>query len=186
MKNILEQADRSATSPKFSKENLSPAIHHCRSVRKFTYAAFCAAAVLVIMVSVLIVSIRPDEPSMSPQQIASLQQEIKELNIRAGATLKLVREVIGRQNKIDQIQKLNVQLASYSDPLQEIKEKVDETALTLFLHADRLYNELNQKESAIESYKSVIKYFPDTPSAELAKLKLLEIQKTKINNNVEI
>jgi len=186
LKNILEQADKSAPSIKFSKETISPAIHHRHAVRKLTYAVCGAAAVLVITASILIVTIRPGKPSMSPQQIASLEQQIKELNIRADATLKLVREVLDRQNKIDEIQKLNAQLASYGDPLQEIKEKVDEAALMTFLHADRLYNELNQKESAVDSYKSVIKYFPDTPSAEMAKQKLIEIEKTKINSNIEI
>lgn len=149
-----------------------------------TTLSFAAAACLVIGFCLALWTFNEDKQSLSPQQLAALQQDIKRLNATADVTLKLVTEVIERQNRIENLQKLNAQLASYGDPLQEIKDKIDKTAFVLVYNADRMYNELDQKDQAVESYKRVIEFFPDTSSAELARKKLSEIQKNKINNHI--
>jgi tetratricopeptide (TPR) repeat protein len=186
LQNLLRDTDDSFAAIQPDTQELLRSVRS-RAVRRNylkTSLSFAAAACLVIALCFTLLTVEKGKKTLSPQQLASLQQDIKRLNAAADATLKLVTEVIERQNKIENLQRLNAQLASYGDPLQEIKDKIDETAFVLVYNADRLYNELDQKEKAVESYKRVIEFFPDTTSAGLARQRLSEIQKTQINNHI--
>jgi len=186
LQNLLRDTDDSFAANPPDTQKLVRSVRSRAVRRKYlkTSLSFAAAACLVIALCFALPTFEKVKKPLSPQQLATLKQDIKRLNATADATLKLVTEVIERQNRLENLQKLNAQLASYGDPLQEIKDKIDETAFVLVYNADRLYNELDRKDQAVESYKRVIEFFPDTTSAELARQRLSEIQKNETNNHI--
>jgi outer membrane protein assembly factor BamD (BamD/ComL family) len=58
---------------------------------------------------------------------------------------------------------------------------VDKTAFILVYQADKLYKELNRTESAVRAYKEVIQLFPKNRWADVARERLLEIEKHRSN-----
>jgi len=97
--------------------------------------------------------------------------------------LKFIREVLEEERKQRRLQELQAQLASYSDPLQEIQKQVDKTAFILVYQANRMYRELDQKDSAIQAYNRVIELFPQSRWAEVARQRLSEIKNNQHNNS---
>ena len=65
------------------------------------------------------------------------------------------------------------------DPLEEVQQQVDKTAFILVYQADRLYRELNQTESAVETYKRVIQLFPENQWAKVARERLAQIKENQ-------
>jgi len=88
--------------------------------------------------------------------------------------------VLNKERRQSRLNELQAQLASIPDPLEEVREQVDKTAFILVYEADRLYNELNQTDSAVENYNRVIKLFPENRWAKVARQRLSEIENRKI------
>jgi tetratricopeptide (TPR) repeat protein len=109
-----------------------------------------------------------------------LENQIKQLQARTDAALNLIREVLDEERRQSRLNELQAQLASIPDPLEEVRKQVDKTAFILVYEADRLYNELNQTDSAVENYNRVIELFPENRWAKVARQRLSEIENRKI------
>jgi len=116
-------------------------------------------------------------------RLAMLQAEVQQLRAQTDSTLKLVREVIKRQRRRSRLQELEAKLARIPDPLEEMQRQADKTAFVLVYQANRMYNELDQKDSAIETYNRVIDLFPKSKWADVARRRLAEIQNSSVNKN---
>jgi hypothetical protein len=112
-----------------------------------------------------------------------LEEQVKQLQARTDATLKLVQEVLERDRQDRRLAALETELASIPDPLQEIDRQVDKTAFILIYQADKLYKELNQTESAVAAYKEVIQLFPTNRWAAVARERLSQIEQPRINKS---
>jgi TolA-binding protein len=119
--------------------------------------------------------------SLDPAEIASLQAQFKQLQARTDATLNLVHEVLEEERKQRRLDELEAQLASIPDPLEEMQKQADKTAFILVYQANRMHQELNQKDSAVRTYNRVIQLFPQNRWAEVARKRLSEIENRKIN-----
>jgi septal ring factor EnvC (AmiA/AmiB activator) len=182
---LLQSADKSASGPLYRSDNLAPLVRR-RARRRHTKIIIAPVAAAVLMLAGLCffaIAKNPKQKSLTPEQIASLNAQIRDLNQKTDATLKLVREVIERQRSIERIAKLNAQLAEFKDPLEKLNADINKTAFILVSSADKMYDELNDKDSAIKTYNQVIGLFPQTPSAESARQKLLKIQNVTVNKN---
>ena len=113
-------------------------------------------------------------------RIAELEKQVSQLQAKSDAMLNLVNEVIEQDRRDRRLAKLHAELASIPDPIKEIEKNVDKTAFILIYQADRMYNELNQKESAVKAYQQVIELFPDNQWAEHARKRLSEIKENKL------
>ncbi len=186
LQNLLRDTDDNYAAMPPDTQELIRSVRSRAVRRKYlkTSVSFAAAACLVIALCLALLNFEGQKKTLSPQQLAALQQDIKRLNTAADATLKLVTEVIERQNRIENLQKLNAQLAQFIDPYQQIRENLNQTAFILLDRADADYKQFNDIDSAIEAYNRVVGLFPDTPSAEKAKQRLVEIHKEKINNYI--
>ncbi len=186
LQNLLRDTDDSFAAMPPDTQKLVRSVHSRAVRRKYlkTSFSFAAAACLVIALCFALPTFEKGKKPLSPQQLAALQQDIKNLNITADATLKLVREVIERQNRLENLKKLNAQLAQFIDPYQQLRENLNHTAFILLDLADADYKQFNDIDSAIEAYNRIVGLFPDAPSAEKAKQRLVEIQKEKINNYI--
>jgi tetratricopeptide (TPR) repeat protein len=117
------------------------------------------------------------------QRIVALEMQIKQLKTQTDATLNLIREVLEEERKQRRLDELRAQLAGYADPLEEIQKQVDKTAFILVYQANRMYRELDRKDSAIRAYNRVIELFPQSRWAEVARQRISEIQKNQHNNS---
>jgi hypothetical protein len=95
--------------------------------------------------------------------------------------LKLVREVAESDRRERRLGALEAELAGIGDPMKEIERQVDKAAFVMVYEADRLYQQLNQTESAVEAYKEVIRLFPRNRWATVARERLSEIQAHRFN-----
>jgi tetratricopeptide (TPR) repeat protein len=179
---LFAKADEAAGEPTFrciTTAGIRRQVHRRRLVR--VAAPTCIAAVVAIAATWLAISMHTARPQ--PQRIVSLEEQVKQLQARTDATLKLVQEVLERDRQDRRLAALETELASIPDPVQEIDRQVDKTAFILVYQADKLYKELNQTESAVAAYKEVIQLFPTNRWATVARERLSRIEQRQINKS---
>jgi TolA-binding protein len=182
IKNLLQQADKAARGANPVRVDIS--VIRRRAGRKYMInlvAPLATAAVLMVALGVLTVMFRTAEPKPEQEKIATLENQIKQLQVRTNAALSLIQEVLEEERRRSRLVELEAQLASIPDPIEEIQKQVDKTAFILVYQADRLYRELNQTDSAVENYKRVIELFPENRWAKVARQRLSEIENEKSN-----
>jgi len=177
---LLRSADDLAGPPVFDQITVVEVrrrVHRRRIVR--TAMPLTAAAVVAVTIAVLTLSTKEREPGMvsEPQKIASLEEQVRQLQERTDATLKLVQEVLDQDRRQRRLAAAEAELASIPDPMEQVERQVDKTAFLLIYRADQLYKELNRTESAVAAYKEIIQLFPTNRWAEVARERLAEIDK---------
>ena len=182
IKNLLQEADQTAGGPVPISANLSAVVRRRAGRRQAVNLAarIAAAAVIIIALGIWVFTTKK---TRDRHRIIALEAEIKQLKVQTDATLNLIREVLEEERKQRRLNELQAQLASYSDPIQEIQKQVDKTAFILVYQANRMYLELDQKEAAIQAYNRVIELFPQSRWAEVARQRVSEIKENKLNNS---
>jgi tetratricopeptide (TPR) repeat protein len=182
IKNLLYEADQTAGGPVPVSANLAAAVRRRANRRQAVNLSARIAVAAVVVIAFGIWSYTAKK-ARDRQRIIALEMQIKQLKTQTDATLNLIREVLDEDRKQRRLNELQAQLASYSDPLREIRKQVDKTAFILVYQANRMYCELDQKDSAIKAYKRVIELFPQSQWAEVARLRLSEIKNEQTNNS---
>lgn len=177
IRTLLQQTDEAAGEPAFRPVTARD-IHRRLYRRRLVTAALplTAAAAVVIAAGLWSIWDRQDAPS---QKIASLEERVRQLQVQTDAALKLVQDVLAQDRQDRRTAALEAELAAIPDPMMEIERQVDKTAFTILYQADRLYQELNQTESAVTAYKEVIRLFPANRWAGVARERLSQIEKQK-------
>jgi uncharacterized protein YoxC len=183
---VLHRADDIAGEPLFegvSADAIRRRIHRRRIIR--TAVPLTAAAVATFAIALLVINMRGKTPpaQSQPERIASLEEQVKQLQTQTDATLKLVQEVLEKDRQQRRLAALEAELASIPDPVEQMEQQVDQTAFLLIYQADRLYKELNQTESAVAAYKEVIQLFPTNRWADVARERLSQIEQRRINKS---
>ncbi|MHC5060679.1 MAG: tetratricopeptide repeat protein [Planctomycetota bacterium] len=179
-----------ATGPGPVPANLAQAVRRLGRRNNITKIAapVAAAAVFLVAVGIWQLSDRASKETSMPsiaqngqtQEIAAPSQaEIRELVARTDALVELVHEVLEQERSRQRLAELEAELASIPDPLDEIRKSIDKTAFTLLYQADRMYRELDLKDSAVEAYNRVIELFPENRWADTARQRLSEIENQK-------
>jgi hypothetical protein len=186
IKSLLQKADRMAGQPAHVPANLVAAVRRRARQRRFMrFAAPLAAAAMVLIAFGIYHLLRtPANDTREQIRLAALKVEVEQLRVQTDATLKLVREVIENQRRRSQLQALEAKLASIPDPLEEMQRQADKTAFILVYQANRMYDELDRKDSAIQTYNRVIELFPQSKWAEVARQRLLEMRNNSVNNAI--
>ena len=181
MSELLKQADAAVGSPRFAgvrAAGVRRRIRHRRIMAGGVSAI--AAAVLLTAVSLgHIPSVAKRVTGGKEQRMASLEDQVKQLQAQTEATLALVRDVIAKERQQERLDALEAELASIPDPVEQMEQQADKTAFTLVYQADRMYREMNQAESAVETYEQVIRLFPQNRWAEVAKERISEIKDSR-------
>jgi uncharacterized protein YoxC len=178
IQNLLQKADQTAGQPAPVCVNLSDIRRRVKR-RYLKYSAVPLAAAAILLIAIGIWSLTIKIPKTIPEQdkkLASLESQIKRLQASTDAAINLIHQVLEQEKRQSQLNELQAQLASMPDPLEEIQQQVDKTAFILVYQADRLYRELNQTESAVETYKRVIELFPENKWAQVARERLVQIK----------
>ncbi len=186
IRGLLQSADQAAGPPVFARLSAREIRRRIRR-RRLLWAgpALAAAALVVLGLALWNVRLQPDKVAAPPEQnkLASLETQVKQLQAQTQATLELVQDVLARERQTQRLDALEAELASIPDPVEELQKQTDRTAFTLLYQADRLYRELNQTESAVEAYQRVIQLFPRNRWADVARARLVEIRKPRINKS---
>ena len=184
IKQLFAQADEAAGEPMFrhiTTAGIRWQVHRRRLVRVAVPTSL--AAVFAVAAALSAIWTHAGQPLPEPQRIASLEDQVQQLQARTDATLKLVQEVLERDRRDRRLAALETELASIPDPVQEIDRQVDKTAFILVYQADKLYKELNQTESAVAAYKEVIQLFPTNQWANVARERLSQIEQRRLNKS---
>ena len=184
IKNLLKKADRMAGPPKPVSTHMSAIVRrraHKRHMFINLSGPLATAAVILIAAGIWNFTIKNNQKSEDQEKIAILEKQLEQLQAKTDAAINLMQEVLIADQKQRSLIELEAQLASIPDPLEEIQKQVDKTASILVYQADRLYRQLNQKESAVETYNRVIELFPDNPWAQKARQRLIEIESRQFN-----
>jgi len=179
---LLQQADRMAGPPARVRVDLSDIRRRANRRWIVNFAGPVAtAAVLMIALGIWSTTQRTTRTIPEQDKIASLENQIKQLQAQTNAAMNLIQEVLEQERRQQRLDELEAELASIPDPLEELQKQVDKTAFMLVYQADRLYLELNQTDSAVESYNRVIRLFPENQWAQVARERLEEIENKKSN-----
>jgi len=185
--NLLQEADQTAGLPAPVSANLSSVVRHRAHRRHFINLAAPIAAAAVVLIAAGIWNFRTTKTRQEEKKIALLETQLQQLQAKTDAALNLIQAVLEEEQKqnqlaeVDELGKLEAQLASIPDPLEEIERQVDLTAFYLLGQADRLYRELNRTDSAVETYNRLIELFPKNRWAQEARQRLSEIESKKFN-----
>ncbi len=182
LKNLLYDADQTAGGPVPLSAKLAAAVRRRAKRRHIANLVVRVAAAAVVLFAFGLWSYTARK-ARDQQRIVALEMQIKQLRAQTESTLNLIREVLDEDRKQRRFYELQAQLASYSDPLEEIQKQVDKTAFILVYQANRMYRELDQKDSAIRAYNRVIELFPQSRWAEEARQRLSEIKNNQHNNS---
>ncbi|MHC4266026.1 MAG: hypothetical protein ACYSUK_08845 [Planctomycetota bacterium] len=177
---LLQNADEMAPGPSYTIKPSTAGLQRLVRLRYRRIWIASTAACLLLVSGVTLISAYSIKTKTEQQRIIALEARIKQLQTDADATLKLVRQVIHQQQQQQKLNELNAQLAAIPDPVKELNHQIERTAFILLYQADK-YQELNQKQHAIDSYSRLIELFPETDSAQKAKQKLKNIKLNDTN-----
>ena len=112
----------------------------------------------------------------SPKNPAEIQQRLRQLEIEleirtmvVAALVKQEQDELVRDESANRIEhKINASI--------RMRTELEKAALIILQQANRRYDELNLKASAIEEYRQVIEYFPSTLGAREARERLAQIE----------
>lgn len=183
LKNLICRADRDAGQQLSVEVDIS-AIRRRAKSRKIYTTYYPVAAAAVVILAVFFLNIFEKKPEKQIGYAANdIVAQIKQLHESTDNTINLIREIFENEEKQKRISDLESELASIPDPIKQINEELDRTAFILVYSADKMYKELNLTSSAVETYKRVIKLFPDNQWAQVARERLEEIKNQRNNND---
>jgi uncharacterized protein YoxC len=181
IRELIKKADQTAGGPVPVSVDLSAVRRNASRWQTLNLA------VRIVIVAVVVITLGiwsyTAKKTRDRQRIVALEMQIKQLRAQTDATLSLIREVLEEERKQRRLNELRAQLAGIPDPLEEIQKQVDKTAFILVYQANRMYSELDQKDSAIRAYNRVIELFPQSRWAEVARQRLSEIKDNQHNNS---
>lgn len=186
LRDLLRATRRAAGEPAYSSITVVRIRQRIRRRRLMTAGVSTVAAVLLFAGGVLwTLWAPPHVPDAEQNRMESLEIQMGQLRAQTDAMSRLLREAMDRERKERALAALEAELARIPDPVDEAAQQVDKAAFVLLYHADRLYRELNQAESAVEAYNQVIRFFPKNRWAEVARQRLSEIRERKLNKTGE-
>jgi len=180
---LLARADEAAGEPAFALATAAGIRRRIHRKRLVTMAVpTTVAAGIVLGATLWVVCLPTGRPQPQPQRIASLEEQVRQLQAQTEATLKLLQEVLETDRRERRLASLEAEFASIPDPIREIERQVDKAAFILVYQADKVYQELNESESAVRAYREVIQFFPTSPWAQVARERLARIEQQRIHD----
>jgi TolA-binding protein len=142
------------------------------------------SSVAVIALSVTILWVANREKGISTQQLAinakpaangriQLDQELRDLQEQIAANDQIIR----RLNAVETIQRADAEIARLQSRDFSVQDITERAASAVVYQTDRMYRATGQSASALQAYRQVIEYFPDTVSAEQARQRVADIER---------
>lgn len=192
LESLLQRADRAAGPPPAGPADLADRVRRLARRRHRTRVVVRAAVAAVVVAglglavhsaavrnepSELTTAQQPTPPDpASNEEVARLRSEIAQLRQEANALAEQIRGMTAIQEQRQRLDQLEQAVARLESG-EEVRGEMERAAFTIVYQADRMYRELGLRDSAVEAYREAVKLFPDTPSAEIARTRLIEIDR---------
>jgi hypothetical protein len=183
----LRRADAAAGLPLPIQADLAERVRHQARRRRTTRAAAGAAAMVLLAVGAVwalwpLIE-RPTGNGAGPivaataeqAEIARLQEKVHRLQEEVQWRTAAIERTLTLETQQRRLAELR-RRAAEPDALDRLDQQTDQTAFTIIYQADRMYKELGLEARAVEDYRRVIRLFPETRWAEVARKRLSEIE----------
>ncbi|MCP4251333.1 MAG: hypothetical protein GY778_30220 [bacterium] len=187
LQDLLREADATASEPPTGPADLTSAVlrlaRRRQRVRRVVGAGSATAALLIGLGLAVsnwdaLVGSSPGGPvvtmSDTQEQEQRLRREIADLRARADAAEALAQRMITLGRRRADLAALERKLRA-PDPLESARQQLDRTPAIMVRSAVRLQHEYGLVASAAEAYRRTMNLFPDSPWAQVARRRLLEI-----------
>ena len=114
---------------------------------------------------------------LSQKTPAELRERLRQLGSELAIRTRVVAALVRKEQDALQLEPSAGQAGTGIDSSIRIQTELEKAALIILHQADRRYDELDLKASAIEEYRQVIEYFPSTLGARKARQRLARIEK---------
>lgn len=182
IESLLQQADRMAGPPEPVSVGLQSITRRHVHRRRKVVACLSIAAAIIFIAGAWQWTVKVGRIN-EQKKVATMETDLQLLRAQTNATLKVVNELLERQRQQQRIAELKARLAAIEDPLEKVNEEIETTAFIIVYYADKKWQRPSQRAAAIEDYKSVLRLFPETRSAEKAKQRLGEIENQSETHN---
>ena len=168
-KNLIRSADKLAPR-QVVRGDLASSVRQ-RAKRRTNVLRVAVAACVMIAAGIGAISytaFKPEAVSMEVK-VAQLQEEVELLGQQI-EQLKSLQEVQAQMREL---------YTSVLEPIEKFNREVDDAAFAFLYQGDRLQNEMDLTDAAVDMYEQVIKISPDSKWARTAHQKILQIKKQK-------
>jgi hypothetical protein len=184
LESLLEQADQAAGPPPKMPQDLPQHVLRLSArrstLRAANWGSVASAVVLAFGVVALVRGTRTgpglDRPD-SGRQIAVHEEpaaSVVGLQLEADSRLAVARRTRVLCERAARLAAAEAE-AARPDPLLRVRAEVAQAARSLVQQGDHLHRELGLREPAADSYRQVLRLFPQTPSAALARQRLADM-----------
>lgn len=174
LKTIIQTAD-GFTEPLTAPANLGESIRQ-RAKHKKNTVRFSAAAALFMLASLGAVFFaaynKPDAVSMQ-EKLTQLQTQIETLQNQ----VQSLKEA--QLQQYTETREFYTAASKPLDPVEKFNRQIDDVAFAFLYQGDRLYQEMNLNDAALDMYQQVIKISPESKWAQTAQLKISKIKNLK-------
>jgi hypothetical protein len=176
LEKLLREADASAGPPPQIPADLPARVfRRAAAQRRRRLATGVAAAILLAIGVMTPFWLRPTplaQPGVNP---ATLVAQTAQLQAEADWRSAVARRTIDLEARDARLAALNAVIAQ-PDPVRQSQRAVEQAAGTLFQQGDRFYHEYHLPQQAADSYREVLRVFPTSTWAGLARERLTEIK----------
>jgi len=146
-------------------------------------SALAAAAVLVLAVGLRpLFRGKPDDAS--PHDASPANRELALIEDKIRRTENRINTMLAAQRRTRLSRRLQ-QLAGRPTPIEAVNRQLDRAALVSVYRADQLAADRRSRVEAIRAYRMVVKHFPRTHWADVAKARLEALESPKGGMNDE-
>jgi hypothetical protein len=164
LKSLLQGAESGLHKRAFAAGELTERVRALDRARKRRARVLLTAAPLVAIVAAAL-AWQIFSGQGGPPFDAS---ELERLRTEAEYHERVAREMMAQM----ELERSRRRMLATADPLDEIRQQVDVVAYRMILRADNLQTEMMASREAIELYRDVLKLFPKTYSADVARQRL--------------
>jgi hypothetical protein len=177
LKSLLQGAEAGLERRSPDACELAARVRRLDHRRRRRWRVILTAAPLAVMAGVAAWQFLPSHAGREIDQTAARAPvdagEIERLRAAADYHERAAREMIARVERENRWTIAGA--AAQSDPMADIREAVDVVAYRMVLRADELHAARMESREAVELYRDVVRLFPKTYSAEVARKRLSDL-----------
>ncbi len=191
--NLLRQADEGFTPELPAARETARRVRELDRRRRQRERRLAAGAVLVVLVATGLTAWSWNEsrretaqpiaaqmaevPSAATDGTDTTPDDLEMLAAEAESHLRLARRMMADREQ-EEIERRVMRDLAQPDPIDEVRERLDVVAFRMVSEADRLLAAMQPAEEAIAIYREVIRLFPETSSAHIARERLSALAKS--------
>ncbi|MFC1766768.1 hypothetical protein ACFL6U_32425 [Planctomycetota bacterium] len=137
-----------------------------------------SAALVVMLLLGLWTVWQPSSPQVSNEEMQAsarlvyVEQELAQLQDNVEDLLTSMRDMTQRQRQLEAVAQVRQRLSSFPDPEAYVNEQIEQAARVWVVEADQLWQHPRQRPTALRLYRQVLKLYPQSQGARIARTRL--------------